>query len=194
MRKFIGELDAALNVRKVMPSACLSQSSELVILLEDSKEVGKTIIIEDEVDEEYAKQTCFKIANKDGKEVVLFAIDGCFIPSGKRLSPKYSKKCDCIFGYEGSICFLEFKMDAISLHPKAIADNRSKACEQIEQTYSFFDDSLKAKGVDFSSWNLYGYVCTPPSYPNKTTAMTDLTIGFLEKYGLEIFELNEVEV
>ena len=195
MRKFIGELDAALNVRKVMLSACLSQSSELVVLLEDRKEVGKTIIVEGKVDEEYVNQNCFKIANKDEKEVVLFALDGCFVPDGKRLSPKYPKKCDCIFGYEGRVCFLEFKMNAESLHPTSIADNRSKACDQIEQTYSFVNDTLKLKGTSVSSnWNLVGYVCTPPLYPNKTTAMDDLMIGFLEKNGFEIFEVNGIEV
>ncbi len=195
MRRFIEELEGALKGRKVMPSVCLSHSSEHVILLEDSRALGKTIIVNEKIEEVYAYQNCFEIANKDDREVVLFALDGCFISEGKPLSQTYPKKCDCIFGYDGNVCFLEFKMNAESLHPNSIAENRSKACEQIEQTYSFIDETLKLKGDDLSStWNLEGYVCTPPSYPNKTTAMDDLMIGFLEKNGFEIFEVNKIDI
>jgi hypothetical protein len=193
MRNFITHLSNRLPERKQALLNSISANTESVIYLEDDEVSGKTVFINEGVSEEYLTNKCFKIDNVSSKEVVLWAIDGGFIRTGRPLSSIYPRKCDCAFGFENFIGFVEFKVNADpSAHWKTILANRESACEQIGQTIYYIRDALglinflKIEGYTFEA-----YICTPPTYPNKATAIDSLAIEFLETHKIGLFEVSE---
>ncbi len=190
MKEFINILGRKFPSR--VPSNCFSTNNDADILLEDKEIVGKTIFVREAVSVEYKEQNCFQVINPSQKEIGLWAIDGCFVGNGKALSATYLKKCDAAFGHEKCICFIEFKLNANPLaNIKTIRENREKAYEQIESMICFLRDELgQTDTLAFEGYTIEAYICTPPTYPHKNTAITDLAINFLETYQIELFEQN----
>lgn len=195
MQKFINQLDTIFKgkSRAKLPSHCLDNDNEELLFLEDNEKEKKTIFVKESVSEEYAEQNCFTISNRDKKDVYLWAIDGCFVGLGKPLSENYPQKCDCAFGYENNICFVEFKLHALSIaHPKTIQANREKARDQLESTICFLRDAYgQTDTLKIEGYEIEAYICTPTTYPNKNTAITNMSIEFLEKYKIGLFESND---
>jgi hypothetical protein len=193
MRNFITILGNRLPQRQQALLNSISTNAEIAIYLEDNEASGKTVFIADSVSEEYLANKCFKIDNVASKEILLWAIDGGFVRTGRPLSVIYPRKCDCAFGFENFIGFVEFKVNADPLaHWKTVLANRESACEQIGQTIYFIRDALgltdflKIEGYTFEA-----YICTPPTYPSKATAIDSLAIEFLETHRIGLFETSE---
>jgi hypothetical protein len=110
-----------------------------------------------------------------------------FIPiDGKKGLLSYgTSHCDCVFFDKSDCCFVEFKLNATSL--KKVTENRCKAIDQLSNTIDYFDTRLDKNYLDL---NLEAYVCTPEFYPRDDAAWKSLAINFLEKYGIELFEIN----
>lgn len=197
MQEFINNLKNILSERKQSLNNCIVSDNRAELFIEDSDTAGKSIFVTDEFTEEYKLNRCFKLDNPNSKEILLWAIDGCFVGKGKKLSETYPKKCDCIFGYKNFIAFLEFKLDADPLaHSKTIKENREKAIEQIEHTIYFLKNALNITDTFFEidGYTIEAYICTPPTYPNKNTALTDLALEFLEKHHIDIFEKSDKKI
>jgi hypothetical protein len=195
MKKIIDRLDHLLKGRQTIPSSCLTDNSDVDVYIEDSK-VHKKCVFAIAPEPAYADQNCFKITNQNNKTVFLWAIDGCFVADGKPLSVSFPMKCDCMFGCENYLGFVEFKLDANPLaNPKTIAENRETAVEQIEHTIGFLKDALNISGLfKVQGYVIEAFICTPVHYPSKNTAIADLALAFLEDYGVPLFEANHKEV
>lgn len=197
MQEFINRLKNVLPDRKQALQKCIVMERNVALFIEDSKAEGKSIFVSDELTEEYQINRCFKLDNPKSNEILLWAIDGCFVGSGQKLSKTYPKKCDCIFGYKNFIAFVEFKLDANPLaNPKTVKENRETAIKQIEDTIYFLKDALNITDTFFAieGYTIEAYLCTPPTYPNKNTALTDLALEFLEKHHIDIFEKNDKKI
>jgi hypothetical protein len=193
MKDFITNLGSRLpQSQQAALIDSISANSNRVVYLEDNETSGKTVFINNGVTEEHLANKCFKIDNLSSKEILLWAIDGGFIGAGRPLSEIYPKKCDCAFGFDNFIGFVEFKVNATSSNERTILRNREKACEQIGQTIYFIRDALGL--VDFlkiEGYTFEAYICTPPTYPNKSTALDSLAIEFLETHKIGLFEVSE---
>ena len=110
-----------------------------------------------------------------------------FIPiDGKKGLLRFGDShCDFVFFDENDFCFVEFKLDATSL--RKVDKNRDKAIDQLTNTIDLFDDKLAR---DYVGLNLEAYVCTPEFYPRFNSSWIAFETYFLEKYGFEIFEIN----
>lgn len=191
MQQFISQLTEHFKGRNI-PN-CVASCSDSRILLEDNGAIGKTIF-STITDELYIEQSCFSIDNPTNKEIILWAIDGCFVGKGKPLSKEYPQKCDAAFGYEGYIAFIEFKLNAkINAHPKTIEANRTKALQQIGDTLLFLKESLQIEGNYFviEGYTIVAFLCMPPNYPKFSTTNSNEVVDFLEKYGVSLFDVNE---
>jgi hypothetical protein len=194
MQEFIGNLKRILPDRRQSLQNCIAIENRSALFIEDSNTVGKSIFVNDELTEEYKLNNCFKLNNPNSKAILLWAIDGCFVAEGTKLSENYPKKCDCVFGYENFIGFIEFKLNADPLaHLKTIRKKREEAIEQIEHTIYFLKETLNLTDPFFEidGYTIEAYLCTPPTYPNKNTSLTDLALQFLEKHHVDIFEKSE---
>ena len=96
--------------------------------------------------------------------------------------------CDCVLFDENDFCFIEFKLNAISIEERAIRKNRSKAIYQLSKTIDLFDTKLEK---NYQGLNLEAYVCSPQSYPRDDASWKSISVAFLEKYGISLFETNE---
>jgi hypothetical protein len=154
MQRVIAKLDVLLKGRQQRASVCLSTNLDSPIYIEDSKSQGKSVFVIPP-DELYSDQNCFKIINSAQQEILLWAVDGCFVGKGKPLSTAYPKKCDCVFGYENYLGFLELKLDSSEIpSPKAIEGNRQKAVEQLKDMICFLSKALSISG----HFKIQGYV------------------------------------
>lgn len=126
---------------------------------------------------------CFSIKNQNNEEIFFIPIDG-----KNGLLGFGDSYCDSTVFNEDCFCFLEFKLNAISLEERAIRKNRKKAIKQLSNTIEFFDVKLKR---DYSGLKIEAYVSTPPTYPRKDTAWTNFEVQFLEEFGVPLFETNE---
>ena len=115
------------------------------------------------------------------KPIALLAIDGCFM-KGK------SSRCDCAFFDEDCFCFAELKFDSTTKSELQIAENRTKAVDQLRTTIQLF---INALDNNFIGYRCEAYVCTPEHYPNKGTALDAFILEFLEDYGVDLYEKNE---
>lgn len=121
----------------------------------------------------------FQIYN--AKQVVFIPVDGKEGLLG--FSDSY---CDVIFFDETDFCFVEFKLNATSL--KKIVKNRVKAISQIANTIDLFDEKLNR---NYEGLHLEAYICTPLTYPRNDASWKKLSVEFLEKYGISMFEANK---
>lgn len=113
-----------------------------------------------------------------------------FIPiDGKNGLLGYGEShCDCVLFDENDFCFIEFKLNAISIEGRAIRKNRNKAINQLSNTIDLFDKKLER---NYESLNLEAYVCSPQSYHRDDASWKSISVAFLEKYGISLFETNE---
>lgn len=170
-------LTTLLKDRNFVP--CLSSNNSEVFFIDDSKAHKKCIIFDSVVNEgEFVK-----IINPNKKIIFLLALDGCFFGEGK--SPK---RCDCIFFDDATFCFAELKLEALSNYEDTITKNREEAVRQLRTTIEFFNSRLKNDYLDFLK---EAYVCTPPHYPQKNTALSETAIIFSDEFGVTFFEANE---
>jgi len=44
---------------------------------------------------------------------------------------------------------------------------------------------------NYQGLSLEAYVCTPETYPRNDASWKELSINFLEEYGIPLFEMNE---
>jgi hypothetical protein len=192
MKNFLHTLSRHLPDRRKAFINSVSTNQGRLFYLDDSEIYAKTVFADDNVSEEYKINKCYKIDNRALKEITLWSIDGSFVPTGRPLSMVYSKKCDCAFGFENFVGFVEFKVNADpSAHPLTIQKNRETACEQIRQTIFFIKDALGLVDLKIEGYTFEAYICTPPTYPKKNTAIADLAIEFLETHKIGLFEASE---
>jgi hypothetical protein len=186
MNPHILTLNQAFRDRSVSPEHCISENSSAYFLVEDNLAANFCVFVNPEtVSAEAIEQKYFSVKNPTEKNVQLWAIDGCFFGKGGH------PRCDCALFTETEFCFVEFKLNATSNHPKSIEDNRLKAVEQLKSTIEFLEEALKqAKlwplGVTFEA-----VICSPPYYPSMDTRFNDIAIEFLEETRVPLFESNE---
>jgi hypothetical protein len=118
---------------------------------------------------------------KNAKEIAFIPIDG-----KKGLLRFGVSCCDFIFFDDNNFCFVEFKLNAISLEERAIRKNRKKAISQLKNTIALFDDKLSK---NYEGLDLEAYACEPKTYPDD--GWEDFRIAFLEEVG--IFLSKETE-
>lgn len=123
----------------------------------------------------------FQIYN--AKQVVFIAVDG-----KEGLLGFTDSYCDAILFDETDFCFVEFKLNATSAEERAVRKNRKKAIGQLSNTIELFDEKLDR---NYEGLHLEAYVCTPLIYPRNDASWKKLSVEFLEKYSISIFETNE---
>lgn len=111
----------------------------------------------------------------------------CFIPIDGLggLSEGKESHCDFIFFNQENFCFVELKLNAISLKEETIRDNREKAVSQLKHTIGYFDTVLTN---DYCGMDLEAYIATPDTYPRENTAFQAIKIKFLEETRIELYE------
>jgi hypothetical protein len=116
-------------------------------------------------------------------QVGFIPIDGKFglLSSGK-------SQCDFILFNENDFCFIELKLNAVSLEERAVKKNWKKAVKQLNNTIDLFDEKLNANYEDL---NLEAYIATPEIYPRSNATWTEIRINFLESKGIELYEQNK---
>ncbi len=171
-------------------------------LLDEIKKIEK-------VDEYYTYSThdFFKIADVEGTSILCeeeISLDKSFdVYNSRKLKihfiPVDGKKgilgfgdsyCDSVIFSDESFSFLEFKLNATSLNPRAVRKNRKKAIEQLGNTIDFFDKKLQK---DYKSIGLEAIIATPDIYPRADTGWKSLEVEFLEEYGIPLFEDTKKE-
>jgi hypothetical protein len=192
MRKFMSKLDRVLKGRAIKPSQCLTSAIGEKLYIEDSKDLGKCVFTTPN-DLAYIQRKCLTINLATESEVLLWSIDGCFSQKGKPLSADYSQKCDCAFGSDGLVCFVEFKLDANPNNPDEIIEkDRKSAVNQLTDTICFLCESLKLTDFrDLVDYQIEALICTP--YPKKLTPNGDIPVKFLETYGVKLNETNSFD-
>jgi hypothetical protein len=110
--------------------------------------------------------------------------DGCLM----QLLEIGEKRCDFVFFDENNFCFVELKLNAISIKPRSMRENRKDAIEQLKKTIALFDRKL---GGNYEGLVPEAYVCTPQTYPRENASWQRLAKVFLEQVRIEIFEKNE---
>jgi hypothetical protein len=154
-------------------------------ILSDYK--GQSYVIIDETSETFTIKIneVETIINRDDTKVfyVNNAQKTIFVPvDGKKGLLSF---IDSLFD-EIDFCFLEFKLNASSL--KKVIQNRVKAISQLSNTIDLFDEKLDR---NYEGLHLEAYVCSPLIYPKNDASWKKLSVEFLEKYGVPIFETNE---
>jgi hypothetical protein len=185
IEKILSQLNDIFKERAVKPIECISFANEVSFYIEDNKESGKCIVIKQISLGTEEEQKYFKISNENNKVIAVWAIDGCFFSIGK--PPKH---CDCIFFDDTAFCFAEFKLNATSLLPKAVTENREKAILQLKSMIELIRNRFSANEYTFLGYNLEAYICTPITYPNKNNSLSDYAVEFLEEFGVKLFEQN----
>ena len=187
MRNFLAELDKVIseNESERLRNSIVSKFEEL-LYIEDKSEEGKTVFVEN------ANERCFKIENKNLKEILLWPIDGGFLGKYDKFSEELTRRCDCVFGFVNYLAFIEFKTSATSENFRKIKDNRNNAVEQLEHTLDYLEKVFKMKLTEkFKNHSFEAFICTPPHYPRQDTHFQRLSVRFLETYNIELFEKNE---
>jgi len=128
-------------------------------------------------------EPAFQISNPTKKPIHLLAIDGCFFTSND------PKRCDCLVYDDQCLCFVELKLDATS-HRRATS-NLKKARKQLGATISFFKSAFNLVTQNFWGFDLEAYaVMNTQFYPRQSASRTHIFVGFLEEYGVKLYEKN----
>ncbi len=159
---------------------CLTSTVSEIFFVDDSIEKGKCILLETVESE----RNLLKFINSNKKNIILLAVDGCFIGRGDK-SPEH---CDCIFFDDSTFCFAELKFESTTAKELSIKNNRLKAVNQLRSTFKVFDTAFAG---NFLGLRLESYVCTPEHYPSKDSALNAFVIEFLEDFGMLLIESNE---
>ena len=150
------------------------ETNENLIFVKDEK--GTALLSTTCIDIEQ----CLCIKNEANKSICLIPIDG----KGGLLG--YGKSyCDAIIFDVQSFSFLEFKLNATSLNTRAIRKNRRKAIQQLVNTIQYFDEKL---AEDYLDLTLEAFVVTPQTYPRQDTSWQELSVAFLEEFGIPLYE------
>jgi hypothetical protein len=128
---------------------------------------------------------CFKVSMKTSQNIGVVPIDGNGGYIGFGISC-----CDSIIFSKACFCFLEFKLNATSLKPKAIKKNRKKAIKQLGKTVNRFNTILSNDYLDLA---VEAHISTPPTYPRADTKWQSYRIEFLVMHGIPLFESNGKE-
>lgn len=179
------------DFRKFTEISCIEEQEKFAIL---SDYKGQSYVVVNQSEETFT-------INVNGVEIVigrddkkLFNIYNAkkvvFIPvDGKEGLLSFSDSyCDAILFDEIDFCFVEFKLNATSAEERAVRKNRKKAINQLSNTIELFDQKLDR---NYEGLHLEAYVCTPLIYPRNDASWKDLSVEFLEKYNVPIFEANE---
>ncbi|MFM9949741.1 MAG: hypothetical protein ACKV1O_17525 [Saprospiraceae bacterium] len=186
MKHLVSILDAAFKGRAVAPSKCISFCSDPYLLVQDNRETDICVfVIPGDLTQEEIAQNYFSVHNDHLKNVSLWAVDGCF------MSPGVGSRCDCILFTEEEFCFVEFKLEAQTIHPKSILEHRKKASNQLRSTIILVFGALTARRLSLGNIQFEAYICSPPKFPSKDTSLPDERIEFLETYGVMLFEESE---
>lgn len=122
----------------------------------------------------------FSIENPQKTIICILPIDG-----KKGILGYGDSYCDAVIFNREYFCFLEFKMNATSLDPRAVSKNRKKAINQLTNTIEFFDQKLNK---NYQNLKLEAIVATPDVYPRADTAWQSLEVEFLEQNKIPLFE------
>jgi hypothetical protein len=159
-----------------------NNTSYLLKSVDSTNETGKIEVRKGEG--KTAKQISFDIKKVfticNSSEISFIPIDG------KGLLK--TANCDFVFFNKYNFCFVEMKLNAISLDPRKIEDNRNKAVEQLQYTIDYFDTTLSKNYLELM---LEAYIATPDTYPRENTAFQSIQVQFLEKTGIQLFESRE---
>ena len=120
----------------------------------------------------------FQIIKSDS--IYFIPIDGL-----NGLSKGKTSQCDFVFFNDKNFCFVEMKLNATSLNPQTIQDNRDKAVNQLKNTINFFDTTLTN---NYCGLNLDAFIATPDTYPSEDTAFQSIKVKFLEETRIKLFE------
>lgn len=172
-------LDKGFKSRATKPTACIETYQDAVFYIED--------VVKDRCRARFPKEVTdfdkvFEVINPNKKEIALFAVDGCFI----KHKPEH---CDFICFDDATFCFGEMKFESETKSYLQIDENRNKAVNQLKSTILIFKEALQDNFLDY---DVEAYVCTPPHYPNKGTALDAFVLEFIEDLGgISLFEKNE---
>ncbi len=155
-------------------------SAEHFFIVEERKS-GTSVIVE-QVDE---NAVFFSIINPNQSEVNFIPIDG------KEGMLRYDDSyCDAIIFEDNFFTFLEFKLNATSSAIRAVRRNRKKAAQQLINTIQFFDEKL---GRNYQDLTLEAIIATPDIYPKADATWVSIATGFLEEYGIPLYEDTKKE-
>lgn len=179
----IQQLDMVFKGRSKSPSKCIFFDKSSEFYIEDDAIKGYCILLKDPSEEE--KMRLVKIENSANFNIALWAVDGLFFSKGKGVS-----RCDAIFFDDKDFCFAELKLNATSLNPISITENREKAIKQLESMIVLIDTEFSKNNYTFLEYNKEAFLCTPTIYPSKNTAIESEQIRFLETFGVLLQEKN----
>lgn len=147
----------------------------LVVIEKDRSEFVTTL---------WENQT-LKINNSEEK-AVFFPLDGkCgFIKSS-------DSNADAVIFNNNTVNFIEFKLNAESKGERAVRKNRKKAIRQLLASISLFDEKLEK---NYCELEIKALVVTPLFYPRNDSEWKTFKVDFLENYGIELLELNEINI
>ena len=172
-------LDRGFKSRAIKPTAFIETYKDAIFYIEYVEKDRCRARLQEEV-ADFDK--VFEVNNPNKKDIALFAVDGCFI----KHKPEH---CDFICFDEATFCFGEMKFESETRSYLQIDENRNKAVKQLKSTIQIFIDALKN---DFLDYGIEAYVCTPPHYPNKGTALDAFVLELIEDLGgINLYEKNE---
>ena len=123
----------------------------------------------------------FLISNPQGKEIHLLAVDHCLF------GPADPSRCDCIVFDDKFFCFVELK---VGVGLRKSAANLNEARDQLGATIRYFRGN--AHSIDTYGFVLEAYVVMRSDvYPKHSNRWLQVSVAFLEKYGVRVFERNE---
>ncbi len=179
------------DFQKFTQIACIEEREEFAIL---SDYKGQSYVVVSQSEEAFTIKVNGAetvIGHDDTKLLQIHNVKKIvFIPvDGKEGLLSFSDSyCDAILFDEIDFCFVEFKLNATSVEERAVRKNRKKAITQLSNTIDLFDEKLNR---NYEGLNLEAYVCTPLIYPRNDASWKTLSVEFLEKYGISIFETNQ---
>lgn len=172
-------LDLSFKSRSIKPTGCIETYNDAVFYIADVEKDRCRAFMPTEVTD---FDKVFEVKNPNKKDIALFAVDGCFI----KHKPEH---CDFICFDDTTFSFGEMKFESETKNYLQMETNRHKAVKQLKSTIEIFKEALKN---NYLGLDIEAYVCTPPHYPNKGTALDDFVLEFIEDYGgINLFEKNE---
>lgn len=128
-------------------------------------------------------EIAFRISNPTKRSIHLLATDGCFFTSAD------PKRCDCLVFDDQYLCFVELKLDVTS--PRQAASKLKNARNQLGATIIFFKNAFNSITQNFWGFDLEAYaVMHTKLYPRQSASRLQIYVGFLEEYGVRLYEKN----
>lgn len=163
------QLDVAFG-KRFEKAWTVRADSRLLVIDDDADQISK---FSDSKDDE---PRALVVLNEKNKLIVLLAIDHKLIdnhPGGI---------ADCAVFDDEQLEFVEFKTNAYGNSEESIRDTFEKACVQLKETLTVFNDSLSSIGIDlFEAMVVECRIVVAQRFPRATAAKQDFQAMFAEE-------------